>query len=220
MPEAMGWVDSHRSVIPALAAITLTALSCAQTVPAALADSLQPSGLGTTNALGLSPASLYPIGGPAMTTARSIAERHWQGEPCRGKVAIAWAAMGSSVTAIATWANRSGAYADPARNDRCSVRFNSDQAFDWPTLCTVFVHEFGHLTGHPHASDASDVMYPIYTVPLPACADAPTPATGPASGAVRQQATGRAAGAGRSHRRHRRHRRGRAQRSHQTHRTR
>jgi hypothetical protein len=133
-------------------------------------------------------------------------------------VAISWASMGASVNAIATWTNPSGAYADPARNDRCSVRFNSDQAFDWPSLCTVLAHEFGHLTGHQHASDPSDVMYPIYSVPLPACADTPAPATGPgsATGASQHSATGSAARAGRSHRRHGAHRRSRAQRSHRT----
>jgi hypothetical protein len=197
----------------------MTALGCAQRAPTALADSFQPSALATANDLALSPASLYPLGGPAMSTARSIADRYWHGEPCRGKVAISWAAMGSSVNAIATWSNRTDAYADPARNDHCSVRFNSDQAFDWPSLCTIFAHEFGHLTGHQHASDPSDVMYPIYTVPLPGCVDTPAPATGAARGASRRSATGRAAGAGRSRRRHGSHRRSRARRSHETHRT-
>jgi hypothetical protein len=213
----MGWVDLHRSICAAIAAITLTALSCAQTLPAALADSFQPSGLATANALAVSPASLYPVGGPAMSTARAIADRYWHHEPCRGNVAISWAAMGSSLNAIATWSNRAGAYADPARNDRCSVRFNSDQAFDWPSLCTVFAHEFGHLTGHQHASDPSDVMYPIYSMPLAACAQTPAPATGPgsASAASRRSASG-PAGAARSHRRHRTHRHGRAHRSHRT----
>jgi hypothetical protein len=217
----MGWVDSYRSSIAAIAAATLTAIGCAQGVPAAVADSFQPSALATANDLALSPASIYPIGGPAMTTARSIADRYWRGEPCRGNVSISWAAMGSSLNAIATWSNRTGAYADPARNDHCSVRFNSDQSFDWPSLCTVFAHEFGHLTGHQHASDPTDVMYPVYSVPLPACADTPAPATGPgsATGASRRSAIGRA-GAARSHRRRGAHRRGRAQRRHHTRRTR
>jgi hypothetical protein len=216
----MGWVDSHRSSLVVIAG-TLAALGCAQGAPAALADSFEPSGLATANALAVSPASLYPVGGPAMGAARAIADRYWHGEPCHGNVAISWAAMGSSVNAIATWANRSGAYADPARNDRCSVRFNSDQAFDWPSLCTVFAHEFGHLTGHQHASDPSDVMYPVYSVPLPACADTPVPAPGPgsASAASRAPATGRAAGAGRAHRRHRARRHGRVGRSHHRHHT-
>jgi hypothetical protein len=123
--------------------------------------------------------------------------------------------MGSSVNAIATWSNRSGAYADPARNDRCSVRFNSDQAFDWPSLCTVFAHEFGHLTGHQHTSDPSDVMYPLYSVPLPACADTPAPATGEggASEASRHPTAGSAARAGRLHRHRGAHRHSGARRS-------
>jgi hypothetical protein len=218
----MGWVDSYRSSIAAIAAATLTAIGCAQGVPAAVADSFQPSALATANDLALSPASIYPIGGPAMTTARSIADRYWRGEPCRGNVSISWAAMGSSLNAIATWSNRTGAYADPARNDHCSVRFNSDQAFDWPSLCTVFAHEFGHLIGNQHASDPSDVMYPVYSVPLPACADTPAPATGPGSAiaAARRSATVRAAGAARSHRRHGAHAHGRAQRRHQRRHTR
>jgi Matrixin len=210
----MGWVRSCRSGIAAIAT-ALAALGCAEAAPAALADSFQPSGLATANDFALSAASLYPVGGPAMLAARSIADRYWHGEPCRGEVAISWAAMGSSVNAIATWSNRSGAYADPARDDHCSVRFNSDQAFDWPSLCTVFAHEFGHLTGHRHASDPSDVMYPVYSVPLPACADTPAPATGQgsASEASRVATTGSAARAGRSRRHRGAHRRSRAHRS-------
>jgi hypothetical protein len=216
----MGWVRSYRSGIAAIV-IGLAALGCAA-APAALADSFQPSALATANDLAVSPASLYPVGGPAMLTARSIADRYWHGQPCHGNVTISWAAMGSSVNALATWSNRSGAYADPARNDHCNVSFNSDQAFDWPSLCTVFAHEFGHLNGQQHTSDPADVMYPIYSVPLPACADTPAPATGQGSPgeAPRRSATGTAALAGRSHRRHGARRHGRAQPSHRARRPR
>ena len=42
-------------------------------------------------------------------------------------------------------------------------------------FCTVFVHEFGHLTGHQHVQDQNNVMYPIYVQPISQCANTPDP---------------------------------------------
>jgi hypothetical protein len=54
--------------------------------------------------------------------------------------------------------------------------------YSWPKFCTVLVHEYGHLTGHPHTVDGADVMSPIYRAPLPACttADPSEPPVAPA----------------------------------------
>lgn len=211
----MGCSDTYPGALAAIAAVALCGICLAIAAPQVRADAFQGPGLSDANELAISPASAYPPGGPAMNAARAIAENYWHGEPCHGDVKISWASMGSSVNAIATWSNRAGAYADPAHNVRCSVRFNSDQAFDWPALCTVFTHEFGHLTGHQHSADPNDVMYPLYSVPLAACADTPSPPVGPspaaaASRVARRRAVGARHAAGRHHaRRERRHKRGR-----------
>lgn len=211
-------VDATRRQRTAFAAWTKIALAafCLATCATATAqaDSFQSGSLADSNGLAVSPASAYPAGGPTMSAARAIADTHWGSDPCHGRVQISWAALGSSVNAIATWSNRAGAYTDPVHNTRCSVQFNSDQAFDWQALCTVFAHEFGHLSGHQHSADPNDVMYPVYSAPLAACANTPPPPVGPGAPAlaklrsVPRGGARRAIGASRSsHRRRHRHRR-------------
>lgn len=123
-------------------------------------------------------AERFPANGAAMIEAQAIADDYWGTDPCHGHVAISWRSINPRISAISAWMNPHGAYADPVDNRRCTVTFNPAQAFDWPMFCTVFVHEFGHLTGHRHVRDHNDVMYPIYTAPLSECATAPVPPSG------------------------------------------
>jgi hypothetical protein len=126
----------------------------------------------------LSDAQRFPVDGAAMIEARAIADDYWDADPCHGHVAISWRSINPHISAISAWLNPRGAYADPADNGHCTVTFNPAQTFDWPMFCTVFVHEFGHLTGHQHVRDRNSVMYPVYTAPLPECANAPVPPSG------------------------------------------
>jgi Matrixin len=127
------------------------------------------------NGIATSPAQQFAVGGVAMTVARQIANGYWGYDPCGGQVAISWASLDPSINATSTWWNPTDAYADPQQNNNCQVQFNTNQAFDWQMFCTVFVHEFGHLTGHPHVNDQNNVMYPIYVQPIQQCAQAPDP---------------------------------------------
>jgi hypothetical protein len=105
----------------------------------------------------------------AMAVAQRLATEHWGAQPCGGQVTISWTMLAPQVNATSTWSNPVDAYSDPAENSACSVAFNALASWDWPKLCTVVVHEFGHLTGHPHTTDPNDVMTPFYDKPLPAC---------------------------------------------------
>lgn len=127
------------------------------------------------NGIATSPEQQFAVGGVAMNTARQIADAHWGFDPCSGQVAISWASLDPSINATSTWWNPQDAYADPQENNNCQVQFNVNQSFDWKMFCTVFVHEFGHLTGHPHAQDQNDVMYPVYVAPIAQCANTPDP---------------------------------------------
>ena len=182
----------------------------------ALADSYtaQPTPLYYANDM-VSPAVVFPIGGPAMLKARAIADQNWGYDPCGGNVAITWSTAAPSVNATATWSNPTDAYADPQQNSDCSVAFNDQQAYDWPMLCTVFVHEFGHLTGHQHSTDQNDVMFPYYTQPIAVCANTPNPQgvpAPPATAAKPAAVTAAAAKKGKAARRHHRARRSRRRR--------
>jgi hypothetical protein len=130
----------------------------------------------SANEIAPSPATTYPVGGPAMQQARALADKHWGFDPCGTSVAISWDSLDPSINATSTWWNPSDPYNNPQENNHCQVQFNVNQAFDWPMFCTVFVHEFGHLAGHQHnQSDSADVMYPVYTQPTPECASTPDP---------------------------------------------
>jgi hypothetical protein len=162
--------------------------------------------------LAVSPAQLYPIGGAAMNTARAIADRYWGADPCAGSVALTWVSTAPTVNAVSTWRNPTDLYTNPAQNFGCKVDFNELQGFDWPMLCAVFVHEFGHLAGHQHALDRSSAMFPFYTTPIAQCK---TPEPVPPPSTPPQAAT--AAQALRPPRRPHRHHRHHAKRKHHRH---
>ena len=134
-----------------------------------------------------------PVDGASMQTARQIAVEHWGMEPCHGDVAISWAKLPTAENAESSWTNQYRDYGDPEHNTLCDVTFNVRQDWDWPKLCTVFVHEFGHLAGHDHSLDPGDVMFAYYVgQELPECAsvspaEAQAP-TAPRQGRQRRQA--------------------------------
>jgi len=127
------------------------------------------------------PATRFAVGSPAMQTALDIARANWGVDACRGQVAIEWGVDEANINARSFWANPVSSYDNPAQNVQCRIVFNSTMTFSWTKFCTVVVHEYGHLTGHPHTVDGPDVMSPIYRAPLPACTTAdPTAVPEPA----------------------------------------
>jgi hypothetical protein len=129
-------------------------------------------------------ATRFAVGSPAMQFALGIAQANWGMDACNGQVTIAWGVDEANINARSFWANPVSSYDNPAQNVQCRIVFNSTMAFSWEKFCTVVVHEYGHLTGHPHTVDGPDVMSPIYRAPLPACTTADptaTPAPSPAS---------------------------------------
>jgi matrixin len=103
--------------------------------------------------------------------ARDVARAAWGAEPCDGQATIAWLDQDPQLNATAIWDNPIGDYADALLNQDCQIRFNPGVAFDWPRYCSVMVHEYGHLLGHPHSPDPADVMYRLYLRPIAACAN-------------------------------------------------
>src|SRR5215218_2083536 len=132
------------------------------------------------------PAQRWPVDGAAFHTARQIAVDQWSTDPCHGDVDISWGKLPVYENAESTWTNPYQDYGDPGHNALCSVTFNANQDWDWPKLCTVFVHEFGHLAGNAHSDDPDDVMFPYYAgAPMAACAEV-SPAESQAPTAPRQ----------------------------------
>jgi hypothetical protein len=130
-------------------------------------------------------ATRFAVGSPAMQVALGIAQANWGMEACNGQATVEWGVDAANINARSFWANPLSSYDNAAQNTQCRIVFNSTMTFSWEKFCTVLVHEYGHLTGHPHTVDGPDVMSPIYRAPLPACTNAdpsepPPPAPAPA----------------------------------------
>jgi hypothetical protein len=173
------------------------------TTACAAAAALAPSGVATTRAAdsaivpvttAISSALQFPIDGAEVQRAQWIAVGHWGVDPCGGQVALVWGVLDKTLNAQSSWANPIAAYGNSAANSDCHITLNGLQSYDWPMLCTVIVHEYGHLAGHQHTTDPNDVMYPFYVKPLADCAGSSAAASpAPAATAPAVVPTARAA---------------------------
>jgi hypothetical protein len=123
----------------------------------------------------------FAVGTLALSDAETIAIHYWGVLPCNGVVDVSWQSLDPSINGVASWWNPVDPYSDPAQNAQCSISLNTAQDFSWPMLCTVVTHEFGHLTGHQHVTDPTNVMYPVYVGPIPQCVAPPIGVPEPAS---------------------------------------
>ena len=121
------------------------------------------------------PAARWPIGGSTLATAMDLAAAHWGLRPCGGSVRLSWVALGAGINAQSSWANDVDPYLQPSRNTECEIALSTRPEWDWTMLCSVVVHEVGHLTGHDHVDDVEDVMYYAYVAPVRECELTPEP---------------------------------------------
>jgi hypothetical protein len=145
----------------------------------------RPSGAQTTH----DPAQRFPVWGAAVKRATQLAVHHWGLDPCGGHVAVRWARIDPGVNARSTWDFVPGAPDDPRARTNCVIALNAASGYDWPKLCTILIHEYGHLTGHAHSDDEDDVMSPYYSEPATMCAATPEP-RGASSRAITTRHTG------------------------------
>lgn len=127
-----------------------------------------------------SPAARWPAGGSTLRTALAMGAEHWGMTPCQGRVTFSWAGLGAGLNAQSSWANDVDPYLQPSSNSDCEIALSTGTDWDWQKLCTVVIHEVGHLTGHDHVDDPTDIMYYAYVQPAPECVATPMPVeTGP-----------------------------------------
>jgi hypothetical protein len=120
-------------------------------------------------------ASDWPATGAVMRAAFAIAVDHWGAMPCGGRVDVRWDVLATGTNADAGWSNPFSKWARPLANDDCEITLSTAAEWDWPKLCSVIVHEVGHLRGLDHVGDEHDLMFAVYLQPVPACADTPEP---------------------------------------------
>lgn len=98
--------------------------------------------------------------------AQAIAAKVWN-DPCAGHVTIAY-----GVPAKPSWIG----WSDPWS---CTVTLSSTVTFTWMPLCSLIVHEYGHLAGFRdptnvadpiHSADPESIMY-FYVHTNPDCKD-------------------------------------------------
>ncbi|WP_027006067.1 matrixin family metalloprotease [Conexibacter woesei] len=135
------------------------------------------------------PAARWPTGGSTLHLLLAMGADHWGMTPCGGKVSIRWGTLDPSLNAQSSWVNPVDDFGQPSRNSDCQVTLSTATTWDWPKLCTVVIHEIGHLDGHDHVADPTDIMYFSYVQPAPECAAMAEPAETGVPAAPRAAAT-------------------------------
>jgi matrixin len=131
----------------------------------------------------------FAVGSLALSDAETIAIDYWGAMPCNGSVDVSWQNLDPSINGVASWWNPVAAYGNASANSQCSISMNLAQDYSWPMLCTVVTHEIGHLTGHDHVTDQTNVMYPVYVGPIPQCVAPPIGVPQPAGASAATSST-------------------------------
>ncbi|HWT91998.1 MAG TPA: hypothetical protein VN238_03310 [Solirubrobacteraceae bacterium] len=174
------------ATLHALPALAVTAASLA--IPFLSQDGARYSAADTSavtvkaKAAAVAPDQQFPVGSPAIAKAKEVATGVWGRDACGGNVQMVWTVLEPGTNATASWRNPSDAWNNAAENFDCKIDINTQAAYDFPKLCTVLVHELGHLNGQQHTPQAGQLMSAFYTDPIAQCvaADPNPPAPEPA----------------------------------------
>jgi hypothetical protein len=98
---------------------------------------------------------------PPLSIALGRAFQLWGVEPCGGRYRVELMTLPAEVRGHSGWrepATSLGPYTTPSGTwSDCVIQLPASAwtaegvASDWPGACSVVLHEWGHLTGHPHS---------------------------------------------------------------------
>lgn len=115
------------------------------------------------------PSARFPASGFHMRAATAVAAAQWGQNPCQGQVKLSWQAMDIGLEAQAQWlAPDISDIKDPSSWMGCEIVFNSSAGYSFVKLCSVLVHEMGHLLGREHTG-ARGIMAERYSRPAASC---------------------------------------------------
>lgn len=120
-------------------------------------------------------AGTYPVGSPVWNAAIAASEAHWGSMPCGGAVTYSWTDLPEGIVGYASWMQDSSAPQDASRFSDCRLDLAVSADLGPALFCTVMAHEIGHLHGHEHVDDPSNLMAPRLGKPLPGCKAAMAP---------------------------------------------
>lgn len=150
--------------------------------------------IATPAATAATPEQQWPIDGPGVQTALQIANQTWGVPICPGSggFTIRFGALAHGTVGMARYTDSQ----DPFEMRNCSITLSTGTDWYWEKLCSVIVHEVGHLTGRGHEEDEHDVMAAMYREPAAACM-VPNPQAAPIKAKMmkpKKRATARKAG--------------------------
>ncbi|MDE2103140.1 MAG: hypothetical protein KGL39_38195 [Patescibacteria group bacterium] len=115
----------------------------------------------------------------ALAIAEQKAYELWGATPCNGayrvelvsneRLASVEGLPAASIVSggVSMWESPTGAnvFSSPADTwTGCAMYLDAPEwelpLKDWPMLCTIVLHEWGHLTGHPHSAEAGEPPEP------------------------------------------------------------
>ena len=167
-------VEARLATVLVLLALPIGVLLAAPTHPI-LHGAKQGGYDDTTTGAIAHPELAFAVGSAPLQRAQQLAKAHWGSDPCGGQVEIVWSPLAATISALSTWTNPGPPFDNPALNSGCKVTFNPAAKFDWSKLCTVTIHEYGHLAGKRHSRNPGEVMYRYYNKPAPECVEPKSP---------------------------------------------
>jgi hypothetical protein len=105
-----------------------------------------------------------------LSVALKKAHQLWGAEPCGGRYRVELTTLPPEIRGHSSWlepATSLGPYATPSSTwTDCVIqlpatgRTEEAVASEWPEICSVVLHEWGHLTGHSHSDQPSEPPEP------------------------------------------------------------
>lgn len=98
---------------------------------------------------------------------RWLAPLWWGTQACGGNYTVTLTTLPGAEAGYTDWLGPDGPRTarNPTAFTNCTMLLEAPNKTvplrpNWPNFCQAFLHEFGHLAGHAHSTDPTNIMYP------------------------------------------------------------